>query len=113
MTIKEALNCLLQSLKAAPFKMAPVLIFLLFLFGSAYGFQNYRYFLENSTFLNPRNGIVPKIAGGEKANMDQIPYQVALMRRKKFFGVFRFEHLCGGVVIHENWILTAAHCLDE
>lgn len=45
-----------------------------------------------------------RIVGGEDAVEGQFPYQVSL--RKNTF------HICGGSVITEKWILTAAHCVD-
>jgi secreted trypsin-like serine protease len=45
-----------------------------------------------------------RIVGGEKTDINQHPWQVALQFRGQFF--------CGGSIIAEKWILTAAHCFE-
>lgn len=45
-----------------------------------------------------------RIVGGSSAVEKQFPYQVSL--RVKQSDV----HFCGGVIINENYVLTAAHC---
>ncbi|XP_026480932.1 trypsin-3-like [Ctenocephalides felis] len=46
-----------------------------------------------------------RIVGGEEANIAQHGWQVSLL----LFG----NHYCGGVIIDKNWILTAAHCIEN
>lgn len=45
-----------------------------------------------------------KIVGGQKADDGAFPHQVSLRRKNR--------HFCGGSIINEHWILTAAHCID-
>lgn len=44
-----------------------------------------------------------KIVGGYFANDNQFPHQVAILHKGRL--------RCGGSIISESWILTAAHCL--
>lgn len=46
----------------------------------------------------------PRIVGGETTFIEEYPYQASLQ--------YRFTHVCGAVVISENYVLTAAHCTD-
>lgn len=44
------------------------------------------------------------IHGGDSETYGQWPWMVSLLN-------MRGSHYCGGVVVSERWILTAAHCL--
>lgn len=44
-----------------------------------------------------------RIIGGQNAKYGQFPYQVAL------YDIFS-NPVCGGAIISERWIITAAHC---
>ncbi|XP_007528316.1 coagulation factor IX [Erinaceus europaeus] len=44
-----------------------------------------------------------RIVGGENAEPGQFPWQVLLTEN--------FEPFCGGSIINEKWIVTAAHCI--
>lgn len=48
-----------------------------------------------------------RIVGGRTATQNQFIYQVSI-QTPQFH-----QHACGGAIIHENWILTAAHCVRE
>ncbi|KAK7877957.1 hypothetical protein WMY93_031385 [Mugilogobius chulae] len=43
-----------------------------------------------------------RIIGGEEVVPNSIKYQASLL----FFG----QHFCGGTLIHEQWVISAAHC---
>ncbi|RZC41810.1 Trypsin domain containing protein [Asbolus verrucosus] len=46
-----------------------------------------------------------RIFGGDKAKPGQFPFIVSIN--------LQGFHLCGGSIINENWIVTAAHCMME
>ncbi|XP_025986025.2 chymotrypsin-2 isoform X1 [Solenopsis invicta] len=52
-------------------------------------------------FLNPR------IVNGREAEEGEIPYQVSLQDKNNFG-----RHFCGGSILDENYVITAAHCVD-
>ncbi|XP_022904433.2 trypsin delta-like [Onthophagus taurus] len=45
-----------------------------------------------------------RIVGGRDAYIEEFPYQVSLL----WFG----SHICGGSLISQNFVVTAAHCTD-
>lgn len=47
----------------------------------------------------------PKIINGEDAKEGEIPYQVSLQNKFSSF------HFCGGSILNENYVITAAHCV--
>lgn len=52
-----------------------------------------------------------KIVGGRDASIEEFPWQISLRRKTKPQNPFK--HTCGGSVLTENIILTAAHCVID
>lgn len=57
-----------------------------------------------STYL-PSLNRAGKIVGGFQIDVIEVPYQVSLQRNSR--------HHCGGSIIDEGWVLTAAHCTEN
>ncbi|CAK1548120.1 unnamed protein product [Leptosia nina] len=52
------------------------------------------------------NEVGTRIYGGQNAPEGFAPYQVSIQA----YNGGKVQHICGGSIINENWILTAAHC---
>ncbi|CAH1786490.1 unnamed protein product [Owenia fusiformis] len=53
-----------------------------------------------------------QIVNGRTADRGSWPWQISLRFSVNATGQEPFRHTCGGVLVHENWVLTAAHCID-
>ncbi|XP_012529670.2 chymotrypsin-2 [Monomorium pharaonis] len=56
-------------------------------------------------------GVLPlfdnRIVNGEDTKLGEIPYQVSLQTEYSSF------HFCGGSILNDNYVITAAHCVDD
>ncbi|XP_044075676.1 vitamin K-dependent protein C [Siniperca chuatsi] len=62
--------------------------------------------ISRSSYTKPKDGLLPWMVGGEVGKKGESPWQVLLLNAKGSFH-------CGGVLIDDSWVLTAAHCLDN
>nr|AYV99565.1 venom polypeptide [Dolopus genitalis] len=77
-------------------------------------FPRYDHDWENITILEEDQllGFENRIVGGEHATPNQFPYQVGL-RLLKVRDLDVYRSWCGGSLISDKVVLTAAHCLDN
>ena len=52
---------------------------------------------------------VHRIVGGEEARRGEIGWQVGLLRNDPSWSS-SVRIFCGGTLINEQWVMTAAHC---
>jgi secreted trypsin-like serine protease len=53
-----------------------------------------------------------RIVGGSTSTIVDVPWQVGLVRQLDSGTQFS-AYFCGGSIINANWVVTAAHCLDD
>lgn len=58
-------------------------------------------------FIAFGDNVSTRIFGGHEATPGQFPHQISL----RYFNIFGYAHTCGGSILNERFILTAAHCI--
>ncbi|XP_016891320.1 chymotrypsin-like elastase family member 2A [Cynoglossus semilaevis] len=53
--------------------------------------------------------VVNRVVAGEDVKPHSWPWQVSL----QYASSGRWRHVCGGTLVSSNWVLTAAHCINE
>ncbi|XP_074599949.1 chymotrypsinogen A-like [Brevipalpus obovatus] len=71
-----------------------------------YAVQHFVLFVESECGLRPIE-LLSRIIGGSSAAHGQIPFQALITETK--FGFLTYRK-CGGVILDNRWVLTAAHC---
>lgn len=61
------------------------------------------------TPISPNLESADRIVGGRRSVAGSWPWQCSVRKR----GNLLHGHLCGGVLINDQWILTAAHCFRK
>ena len=57
--------------------------------------------------LRPVSPRVSRIFGGKSAVYGAFPWQASVLKRDQFN---IYKHSCGGTILNDKWILSAAHC---
>ncbi|KAM4544629.1 coagulation factor IXb isoform 2-T2 [Odontesthes bonariensis] len=61
--------------------------------------------------IRAEDNVNQRIVGGDEAVPGEIPWQVSLMSHSD--SLMRAQPFCGGSLLSEFWVITAAHCLTQ
>lgn len=56
-----------------------------------------------------RNSQTGRIVGGTTAQAGEQPWIVSIHEKQQY----QYKHICGGTILNEYYIVTAAHCIDS
>ncbi|KAH8408813.1 hypothetical protein KR009_000570 [Drosophila setifemur] len=65
---------------------------------------------SDSTQTHSSFVILPKVVGGYAVTINQVPYQVSVRKRSIHEKQYGLGHVCGGTVISQRVVCSAAHC---
>ena len=66
--------------------------------------------MENCGFINPKDVAQPKIVAGTPTIEGEFPWSVSIHFKNIRDSNSNDSFICGGALIHVDWVLTAVHC---